>query len=599
MSKNDKKIMPISYTNREFETIREDLMQIAERFYPDTFQDFSEASFGSMMLDAVAYVGDQLNFYLDYNVNESFLDTSYSLQNIARHGRILGYKNPGRPSTYGEVAVYIEIPASTSGLGPDSKYLPILRRGTRFTSKQGVSYLLTESMDFSDPKFPIVVSQVSDDTGTPTYYAIKGYGNVVSGKFGQQKVTIGAYEKYKKIKIKGGNNIAEIISVVDTEGNKYFEVENLSQDLVYQEIPNNNYKNDNVPSVIKPMLVSRKFVVVRSNNELTLQFGSGEQSSDELIAEPQAVALDIFGKDYVTDTTFDPTRLSKNTNYGVVPVNTKLSVSYRTISPTNSNASVASINKVSSPLVDFKNKETLSNSVIGTVITSMEVTNEQQIVGNVTYPSATEYKQRIFDTFPTQNRAVTQADYENIAYRMPAKFGSIKRCSTQKDPDSLKRNLNMYVISEDSFGKLTETNAIIKSNLKTWLNQYRMLNDTIDILDPYIINLGIEFVVSTLPSANVDTVIQQCVSRLQKRYSSGFYIGEHFQISDIYSELKQIREVLDVTNVKVSNKIGINYSNVKFSINKNLSPAGNSILCPKNAIFEIKYFQTDIKGKTR
>ena len=260
---------------------------------------------------------------------------------------------------------------------------------------------------------------------------------------------------------------------------------------------------------------------------------------------------------------------------------------------------MASINNVSSPLVDFKNKETLSNSVIGTIITSMEVTNEQQIVGNVTYPSAAEYKQRIFDTFPTQNRAVTQADYENITYRMPAKFGSIKRCSTQKDPDSLKRNLNMYVISEDSFGKLTETNTIIKSNLKTWLNQYRMLNDTIDILDPYIINLGIDFVVSTLPSANVDTVIQQCISRLQKTYSSGFYIGEHFQISDIYSELKQIREVLDVTNVKVSNKIGINYSNVKFSVNKNLSPAGNRILCPKNAIFEIKYFKTDIKGKTR
>ena len=133
MPKNDKKILPINYTNREFDSIRNDLQEIAERFYPDTFQDFSEASFGSLMLDAVAYVGDQLSFYLDYNVNESFLDTAYSLRNISRHGRILGYKNPGRPSTYGEVSIFVEVPADTSGLGPDTQYIPILKRGTRFT----------------------------------------------------------------------------------------------------------------------------------------------------------------------------------------------------------------------------------------------------------------------------------------------------------------------------------------------------------------------------------------------------------------------------------------------------------------------------------
>ena len=599
MTKNKNKDMRINYTNREFASIREDLMQIAERFYPSTFQDFSEASFGSMMIDAVAYVGDQLNFYLDYNVNESFLDTSYSLQNIARHGRILGYKNPGRPSTYGEVALYIEVPASSHGLGPDSDYIPVLKRGSRFNSGQGLSYLLTENIDFSDPKNPVVVSQVSDDTGSPTYYAIKSYGKVVSGKFNQQSFNVGPYEKYKKIKLKGGENISEIISVVDTDGNKYFEVENMSQDLIYQEIPNNNYKNDNVPSVLKPMLVSRKFVVVRTNGEIFLQFGSGEDSPNNIIAEPQAVALDIFGKDYVTDTTFDPTRLSKNTNYGIVPTDTKLSVTFRMTNPINSNASVNSINKVSLPLFDFKNQERISNSVTAAVISSLEVTNETPITGDVTYPSPEEYKQRIFDTFPTQNRAVTQADYENVAYRMPAKFGSIKRCSTQKDPDSLKRNLNMYVISEDSFGKLIKTNATIKSNLKTWLNQYRMVNDTIDILDPYIINLGIEFSVATLPNANADSVIANSTALLKQRFSNTFFIGEHFDITEIYSALKEIREVLDVLHVKVVNKVGIKYSNVQFSVNKNLSPSGTKLMCPKNAIFEIKFPEVDIKGKTK
>ena len=147
MAKNDNKIVPINYTHREYSSIRSDLMQIVERFYPDNFQDFSEASFGSMMLDAVAYVGDQISFYLDYNINESFLDTSYSLENIVRHGRILGYKDLGRPSTFGQVAVFLEVPADSSALGPDRTYIPVLKKGARFTSESGLSFLLTENID--------------------------------------------------------------------------------------------------------------------------------------------------------------------------------------------------------------------------------------------------------------------------------------------------------------------------------------------------------------------------------------------------------------------------------------------------------------------
>lgn len=100
MADNQKKIVPINYTNREFSGIRDDLIQIAERLYPDSFQDFSEASFASLMVDMVSYVGDQLSFYLDYNVNEAFLDTAYQYNNILRHGRALGYKFTGRPSTF-------------------------------------------------------------------------------------------------------------------------------------------------------------------------------------------------------------------------------------------------------------------------------------------------------------------------------------------------------------------------------------------------------------------------------------------------------------------------------------------------------------------
>jgi len=178
MPDEQKKILPIDYTHREFESIRSDLQGIAERLYPATFKDFSEASFGSLMLDAVAYVGDQLSFYLDYNINECFLDTAYQFDNVVRHGRILGYKSSGRPSTYGKVALYVMVPASSTGIGPDSAYTPLLKKATSFSSQTGLKYMLLENVDFGDPKNTIITARVNEATGAPTWYAIKAYGTV-------------------------------------------------------------------------------------------------------------------------------------------------------------------------------------------------------------------------------------------------------------------------------------------------------------------------------------------------------------------------------------------------------------------------------------
>ena len=598
MADEQKKIVPINYTHREFESIRKDLLQVAERLYPDTFQDFSEASFGALMIDAVAYVGDQLSFYLDYNINETFLDTAYQYNNIVRHGKALGYKYTGRPSTYGKVALYILVPSSGTALGPDTNYIPILKRGTRFTSTTGLNFVLTENVDFADPKNTVVVARVDSSTGTPTYYAIKTYGSVVSGRFGREDVKVNAYERFKKVKL-STPNLAEIISVIDSEGNEYFEVDYLSQDIVFKEIANNNYKSDNVPSIIKPYIVSRKFVVDRDRNNTFLQFGSGKAGSSNVVAEPQRVALDIFGKDYVTNTTFDPTQLSKNENFGIVPSNTTLTILYRVTNPVNSNAGVGAVNSVSTPRFSFKERPSLSNTTVNTVINSLEVNNEEPIVGNVSNLTSTELKMRVYDTFPTQNRAVTQADYENVVYRMPAKFGSIARCSVQRDPDSAKRNLNMYVISENRFGKLTTTNSTIKTNLKTWLDDYRMINDTIDILDAYIINIGVEYMVK--PSEGVDkfTLLNAANAALQRHFRTRFYIGESLYISDIYKVLKDVKGVLDVTKVKITNKNSSQYTDTQFDIPSNLSPDGSYLIAPANTIFEIKFPATDIKGKIR
>ena len=206
---------------------------------------------------------------------------------------------------------------------------------------------------------------------------------------------------------------------------------------------------------------------------------------------------------------------------------------------------------------------------------------------------------RVYDTFPTQNRAVTQADYENVVYRMPAKFGSIARCSVQRDPDSNKRNLNMYVTSENRFGKLTTTNSTIKENLKTWLNRFRMINDTIDILDAFIANIGIEYVIK--PASGVDkfSLLNLANTALQAHFRTKFYIGEPLYISDIYKVLKDVSGVLDVSRVKIVNKSSSEYSDVELDINANLSPDGSYLITPGNVILEVKFPVTDIKGKIR
>ena len=598
MPDDEKKILPIDYTHREFDTIRRDLIGIAERFYPETFRDFSEGSFGAMMVDAVAYIGDQLSFYLDYGVNESFLDTAYQYDNILRHGRVMGYKYTGRPSTYGKVAFYILVPASATGLGPDNDYMPILKRGTTLSTNTGTQFVLTENIDFSDVSNQIVVARTNPTTGAPTFYAVKAYGTVVSGMFSSKNVVVGDYERFKRI-ILGNPNIAEIISVFDSEGNEYFEVDYLAQDMVYKEIPNRNFLNDNVPSVLKPTLVSRKFVVQRTLNSTILQFGSGVANQSDVVADPSTVAMEVFGKDYVTDTTFDPTRLSKNVSYGIVPSNTTLTIVFRSTNASNSNVATNGLNSVSAPILQFENEIALDTSVVATVRSSIECSNEEPIIGDVNNNTSNEIKRKIYDTFPTQNRAVTQADYENVAYRMPAKFGSIKRVSAQRDPNSERRNLNLYVISEDRFQKLTTANATIKTNLKTWLNHYRMLSDTIDIVDAYIINFGIDFVVRAKTTVDKYNLLSECVSRLQSKFSTHYFIGEHISIAQIYAELSNVKGVLDVLNVKITNKTGGNYSAVQFNINDNTSPDGASIIIPKNAIAELKFPTVDIKGKVR
>jgi hypothetical protein len=591
---------PINYTSRDFESIKGDLENYAKRYYPTTFKDFSEASFGALMLDLVAYVGDQLSFYADFQANESFLDSAIRYDNVIRLSETLGYKNQGVAKSTGQVAIFMLVPVAANSRAPDLDYFPILQRGTIFSGDNGATYTLTSDVDFSDSNNEITVARTDNTTGNPTYFAVKAMGQVVSGQQYEEQLTVGDYQRFLKMSLNRAN-VTEIISIKDSQGNEYFEVENLSQDVVISQVKNvDSTSREAVPYSMRVTPVPRRFVVnFNPDNTTTVQFGYGSEDNltGDIIADPADVVLNVNSKPYVTQTTFDPTNLIKTDKFGVVPVNTTLTVVYTANTNNVANASVGSVTNIISPILLFRNRSSLSEAVISTMVGSIEIDNESPILGDTTPLTAEEIKIRAFGTYAAQNRAVTREDYMNLAYRMPTKFGKIKRANIIRDNTSLKRNLNMYVLSEDVNGNLSIPNSVLKENLKVWLDNYRMINDTIDILNGKVINIGIRYEVIPDLDINRFDLLQQCNKAIIDNFLTiKFGIGESVYISDIYKVLNDVPGVTDTKSVELYNRAGGTYSNVVYDIDSNLSNDGRYLKIPSDAAAEILLPNTDIVG---
>jgi hypothetical protein len=600
MSISNKKKPMIKYTNRDYNSIKSDLIDYAKRNYSDTFRDFGEAGFGSFMIDAISYIGDSLSFYTDYSANESFPDTALEYNNVIRHGKVLGYKFKNNPSSYGIATFYITVPAKSYGLGPDTNYLPMLLKGSEFSSNSGNAFILNENIDFSNSNNEIVVAQVDDTTGIPTSYAIRAQGRVISGELSIQTIDVGDYTPFLKLEL-NGSSIAEVLSVTDGEGHSYYEVDYLSQDIIYKGIPNRNSDKDTVRSILKPIVVPRRFIVEQEEKKTFIQFGYGSTEEIKLssIADPSNIVLQVYGKDYYTDTSFDPSKLIATDKFGVVPSQTTLTIITRNNSSENVNAAVGSISNVNSSMWDFANEGTLNLNTTADIRASLEVSNEEPIIGDVSLPSSDEIRKRIFDSYASQNRAVTKQDYISAVYRMPPEFGSIKRTNIFQDQDSFKRNLNCYVVSEDASGILTTTNRTIKDNLKTHLQKFKMVNDTIDILDARIVNIGIEFSAIAIDEKNKYSALSEGIDLLKQFYANKMDIGENFSITNIFSILKQAPSISDVVDVKLVNKRSSTYSDTYYNIETHLSADGRELFCEDDVVFEVRYINFDIKGSIK
>ena len=583
------KFGPIKYTSRDYDSIRADLIDYAKRHYSQTFTDFSDASFGSLMIDTVSYVGDILSFYLDYQVNELFLDSTSEMDNVIRIARQMGYKHRYSTVSQGVVSFFIAVPEDL-----DLSLYPTLSRGASIVSDSGNRFTLTEDVNFSN----FEQEQVALLPGNVRKKILKASGRVVSGLTEVKTFNIGAFKKFQTLRIARGN-IFEIVSVTDSEGNRYFEVDNLAQNVIYRAVPNTGPDKTLAPFIMVPKVVDRRFMVQQDKNSTSLVFGYGSDPTltTSVVDDPKSVAIDFYGKDYISDKTFDPSRMIETDKFGIAPSNTTITVEYSYNDSNSMNADVDSLTTIRESFLTFPDQASPSDAVRGEIEGSIECTNLEPITGDTTPLDIEETKMRVFQTFSSQNRAVTKEDYKALAYQMPGVFGSIRKCNIVQDFESKRRAINLYVLSENSDGTLVKANSSVKRNLKTWITKYKMINDTIDIMDGEFVNLGVEYVVMSNQEVPALELRSECDSRLAAELNTrSLELGEHFYLTRIYDTLRKIDGVLDVLEVTLYRVTGNEYSDTYFDVRQQMSPDGRYLIAPHNVAFEFKDISKNIIG---
>jgi hypothetical protein len=351
---------------------------------------------------------------------------------------------------------------------------------------------------------------------------------------------------------------------------------------------------------MKPFVTARRFVLEQDNTGTYLQFGFGSSGDDDSgLTDPSDVVLRLHARNHITNNSFDPNKMLGTDKLGISPYGTTLKVVIRKNDSTNVNVGSKGITTIVDASMKFESEINLNSSKVSDVRGSLEVTNDNPIVGQSLDLAAEEIKIQAKNYYATQNRATTKQDYEAVAYNMPKKFGSLKRVNVINDPSATNRKLAMYVLSQNSDSQLILSNDRIKNNLKTWLAKYKGINDQIEIFDAKIVNFGINFEISVDPRFNKEEIVNLAIRNLKDKYLTKLYIGEPVYLTEISNILSKTRGAIDVISIEVINKKNGNYSTTPLELNKVLSRDNTYYKTPKNVIMELKFPSEDIKGKAK
>ena len=610
----------IKYLNKDFSDFKNDLINLAEVYYPDIVNDFTEGSPGTMFLEMASYVGDVLSFYTDAQVQETFLQYAQERENLYALAYNLGYRPVISNPSIVELEVFQQIPADNGE--PDYRYALTIEKNSEFlpNNSTGVKFLTQDNVNFSfsssfDPTEQTVYSLEPGGT-QPKYYLLKKKVKAISAEQKSTTFSIGAAERFKTLSL-DDTKIIGIQSIVDSEGNVYTEVPYLAQETVFEEVPNNEANDPELsqysaqtPFLLRTKKVSKRFVTrFRSDKKLEIQFGAGATEGDDttIIPNPDNIGLGIKDGSSLLDKSYDPSNFLYTKAYGEVPSNTTLTVTYLVGGGINSNANANVINRKGT-IVAKAREGGLDSTILTYVTNNIEVNNPTPATGGGPGDTAEDIRLNAIANFSAQKRTVTKDDYIFRALSMPPQFGSVAKAyltqDTQISLDTNKRisnpnALNLYVLGYDINKHLNELSLASKTNLATYIEQFRMLTDAINIKNASVINFKVEFNITVKSGFSNDGVLLGCINSLKSYFNiDNWQINQPIIKGDITGLLYNVDGVLNVNNVSIENKFGENLGYSKFKYNFEAATRNNTIYPSLDpSIFELKYPNTDIIGR--
>ncbi len=598
-----------NYLARDFDSFKSSLNQYGRTFFSDKLSDFSENGLAGMFVELASYIGDSMSYYMDHQFQELSLEDAVEPRNIERLIRNTGVKIVGAAPSYVTVTFYIEVPSvMTEGIYvPDSLKMPTIKAGTIVSSGGGIDFTLMEDIEFSKKDVSgnlscKYVAMKSDSQGNPTSFSVYKNGMCTSSAVATESFSIdNNFKPFRTISL-AKNNVVEVITVRDSEGNDYYEVDALTRDTVFRRELNTQYDRDNVEESLSLIPAPRRFISITDINsrKTRLRFGGGsaESTDNDIMPDPSDLSLPLFGKrKTVSNFIIDPNTLLQTTTLGVAPQNTTITVKYRHGGGISHNVKEKSIRTVKTLLTSFK--ASTSTSTVSSIRSSVEVINKLSAQGGENPPTINELKAIANLSRNAQSRMVTKEDLIARVYTMPSKFGRVFRVAIRSNPNNPQGSI-VSIISRDKDRKLVFSPDTLKNNLATYLNQSRIITDAVDIVDISVINLGLNYNISVSGTANPDTVIQNINVRLKNFFNiENFQVGTPIIVSDIANIIINTRDVVSLVTLDFRTISGVVDANTYSSYSIPLASIERRgvINCPPGSIFEIRHPEDDIIGK--
>lgn len=611
----------IKYLNKDFNSFKAELIEYARSYYPTVYNDFTQPSPGTMFIDMASYVGDVLSFYLDNQLQETFLQYAKQKNNLYTMAYMLGYRPKVTSAATVMLDFYQQVPAvgSAGNKVPDFSYAMSIPQGIQVSSNVDTSavFYVPQKVDFTvssseDPTTVEVYTLVGND---PDTYLLKKSVRAISGQVKTQAFTFGSAQRFSTVSI-SDSSIVTILDAKDGNGNTWYEVPYLAQDYILKPVENtaanyptlNQYQNQ-VPFMIQKLNVPRRFVSrFRTDGTLEIEFGAGINSVADtaIIPNPNTVSVGLTGGGLSTlSSSFDPTNFVTTQTYGLAPKNTSITFQYLV-------GGGASANALSGQLTNIISIPTPTVTLTGFENT-LVVNNAEPARGGGDGDTVEELRQNIANEFTSQLRAVTQEDYLARTLSMPSIYGKVSKAYITKDSATFAPNMqtsgninqndqvlvSLYVLGLNGDGTLSTPSPALLGNIQTYLKDYRMLTDAVNLKPAYIINIGCNFDIIIRPNYTSQDVIARCILVLKDFFNTdNWQINEPIILGDIYTLLDQVEGVQTVKAINIVNKSGESSGYSKYSYDISAGTL-NGVIYPSldPSIFEVKYLNTDIQGR--